>query len=151
MKQFKKTRHGTKVGGMGILTSALCFAWTGNPAWLALLLAIVLIALCFHEAAARLGGRSRRRGSVSRTAAKSRPLKKLPRLAISERTPLAHPIKLDGHTIDLTAPTARNASRTQRSTAAAARGRVNGGRRQAGQPGKRRKERPFGQSGECGE
>lgn len=136
MKRSMSLSPSTKVEGIAILTSALFYAWTGNPAWFAALLGIVVIALTFHELANRLthASRSGRRDSRNTSAATrqaKRPLKRLPRLVISERTPIGHPVKLDGYTIELAAPTTHHSRPTQRGSAVVAHSRGTSGRRQA--------------------
>jgi len=44
MQRSMSLSPGTKVEGIGILTSALFYAWTGDPAWFAALLGIMIIA-----------------------------------------------------------------------------------------------------------
>jgi hypothetical protein len=136
MKRSMRLSPITKIEGTAILTSALFYAWTGNPAWFAALLGIVVIALTFHELADRLthathSGRRSSRSAGAATRQAKRPLKRLPRLVISEGRPIGRPARLDGYTIELAAPTTHHSRPTQRGSAGGARSRGSSGRRQA--------------------
>lgn len=116
MKQRKGLGPGTKIEGTSILAAGFLYAVTGNPVWFAALLAIVVFSLTIHSLAVRLTHQPRTTPYTARKGATlaKRHLKKLPPLAISAQTPLAHRIKPDGRTFTGAAQAGRLAGKVVR-------------------------------------